>query len=286
MTDEPRMRLNDGRTMPQLGFGVWRVPEDEAATVVGLALAVGYRLVDTAAIYGNEEGVGAALAASGLPRDDVFVTTKLWNGEQGYDSTLRACEASLRRLGLEAVDLYLIHWPCPARGLYVDTWKALVRLREEGRTRSIGVSNFTPETMRRVIDATGVVPAVNQIELHPRFQQRAMRALHAELGIVTQSWSPLGRGFLRDRGADRNLDANPALAATAAAHGKSWAQVVIRWHLQSGLAVIPKSSTPARIAANRDVLDFTLSEAEMTAIAGLDDDPGGRGGPHPDDMND
>ena len=286
MTDEPRMRLNDGRTMPQLGFGVWRVPEEETATVVGQALAVGYRLVDTAAIYGNEEGVGAALAASGLPRDDVFVTTKLWNGEQGFDSTLRACEASLRRLRLEAVDLYLIHWPCPARGLYVDTWKALVRLREEGRTRSIGVSNFTPDTMRRVIDATGVVPALNQIELHPRFQQRAMRALHAELGIVTQSWSPLGRGFLRDRGADRNLDANPALAATAAAHRKSWAQVVIRWHLQSGLAVIPKSSTPARIAANRDVLDFTLSEAEMTAIAGLDDDPGGRGGPHPDDMND
>ena len=286
MTDEPRMRLNDGRTMPQLGFGVWRVPEEETATVVGQALAVGYRLVDTAAIYGNEEGVGAALAASGLPRDDVFVTTKLWNGEQGFDSTLRACEASLRRLRLEAVDLYLIHWPCPARGLYVDTWKALVRLREEGRTRSIGVSNFTPDTMRRVIDATGVVPTLNQIELHPRFQQRAMRALHAELGIVTQSWSPLGRGFLRDRGADRNLDASPALAATAAAHRKSWAQVVIRWHLQSGLAVIPKSSTPARIAANRDVLDFTLSEAEMTAIAGLDDDPGGRGGPHPDDMYD
>jgi 2,5-diketo-D-gluconate reductase A len=285
MTGEPTMTLNDGRTMPLLGFGVWRVPEDEAATVVGQALAAGYRLVDTAAIYGNEEGVGAALAASDLPRDDVFVTTMLWNGEQGFDSTLRVCEASLRRLRPDAVDLYLIHWPCPAKGLYIDTWKALVRLREEGRTRSIGVSNFTPETMRRVIDATGVVPCLNQIELHPRFQQRAMRALHAELGIVKKSWSPLGSGFLRDRGADRNLDANPGLAATAAAHGKSWAQVVIRWHLQSGLAVIPKSSTPARIAENRDVLDFTLSEADMTVIAGLDD-PHGRGGPHPDEMDD
>jgi 2,5-diketo-D-gluconate reductase A len=285
MSNEPRMTLNDGRTMPQLGFGVWRVPEDATATVVGQALAAGFRLVDTAAVYGNEEGVGSALAASDLPRDDVFVTTKVRNGEQGFDSTLRACEASLRRLGLDAVDLYLIHWPCPAGGLYVDTWKALVRLREEGRTRSIGVSNFTPETLRRIIDATGVAPAVNQIELHPRFQQRAMRALHAELGIVTQSWSPLGSGFLRDRDADRNLDADPTLAAIAAAHGKSWAQVVIRWHLQSGLAVIPKSSTPARIAANRDVFDFTLSEAEMTAIAGLDDDRGGRGGPHPDEVN-
>jgi len=275
LADQPMMTLNDGRTIPQLGFGVWRVPEEEAATVVGQALVAGYRLVDTAAIYGNEEGVGAALAAAGLPRDEVVVTTKLWNGEQGFDSTLRACEASLRRLGLEAVDLYLIHWPCPARGLYVDTWKALVRLRDEGRARSIGVSNFTPETLRRIIDATGVVPAMNQIELHPRFQQRAMRALDAELGIVTQSWSPLRRG---------HLDASPALAAIAAAHGKSWAQVVIRWHLQSGLAVIPKSVTPARIAANRDVFDFALSEAEMTAIAELDD-PGGRGGSHPDDVS-
>jgi 2,5-diketo-D-gluconate reductase A len=275
MTTEPRMTLNDGREMPQLGFGVWRVPEDEAATVVGAALAAGYRLVDTAMIYGNEAGVGAALAASGLPRDAVFVTTKLWNGDQGFDSTLRAFDASLGRLGLEAVDLYLIHWPCPAKGLYLDTWKALVRLREDGRARSIGVSNFTPETLRRIVDVTGVVPAVNQIELHPRFQQRAMRALHAELGIVTQSWSPLGRG---------HLDANPKLAEIAAAHGKSWAQVVIRWHLQSGLAVIPKSATPARIAANRDVFDFTLTEPEMAAIGGLQD-PGGRGGSHPDDVN-
>ena len=249
--------------------------ETDAAAVVGTALADGYRLLDTAAAYGNEEGVGAALAASGLPRDAVFVTTKLWNGDQGYDSAMRACEASLRRLGLDAVDLYLIHWPCPAKGLYVETWKALVRLREEGRVRSIGVSNFTPETLERIADATGVVPSVNQIELHPRFQQRAMRALHQRLGIVTQSWSPLGRG---------HLDASPVLAEIAAAHGRSWAQVVIRWHLQSGLGVIPKSVTPARIAANRDVFDFALSDAEMAAIGGLQD-PGGRGGSHPDDVN-
>ncbi len=275
MTDEPMLTLNDGREMPQLGFGVWRVSETDAAAVVGTALADGYRLLDTAAAYGNEEGVGAALAASGQPRDAVFVTTKLWNGDQGYDLAMRACEASLRRLGLDAVDLYLIHWPCPAKGLYVDTWKALVRLREEGRARSIGVSNFTPDTLERIADATGVVPAVNQIELHPRFQQRAMRALHQRLGIVTQSWSPLGRG---------HLDASPVLAGIAAAHGKSWAQVVIRWHLQSGLAVIPKSATPARIAANRDVFDFALSDAEMAAIGELQD-PGGRGGSHPDDVN-
>jgi len=275
MTDEPMLTLNDGRAMPQLGFGVWRVSETDAAAVVGTALADGYRLLDTAAAYGNEEGVGAALAASGLPRDAVFVTTKLWNGDQGYDSAMRACEASLRRLGLDAVDLYLIHWPCPAKGLYVETWKALVRLREEGRVRSIGVSNFTPETLERIADATGVVPSVNQIELHPRFQQRAMRALHQRLGIVTQSWSPLGRG---------HLDASPVLAEIAAAHGRSWAQVVIRWHLQSGLGVIPKSATPARIAANRDVFDFALSDAEMAAIGELQD-PGGRGGSHPDDVN-
>jgi 2,5-diketo-D-gluconate reductase A len=273
MTDEPMLRLNDGRDMPQLGLGVWRVGEGEAEAVVGQALAAGYRLVDTAAAYGNEEGVGRAVRAAG--RERVFVTTKLWNGDQGYDAALRAFDASLGRLGIETVDLYLIHWPCPAKGLYVETWKALVRLREAGVARSIGVSNFTPETLERIVDATGVVPTVNQIELHPRFQQRAMRALHERLGIVTQSWSPLGRG---------HLDADPTIAAVAAAHGRSWAQVVIRWHLQRGLAAIPKSATPSRIAANREVFDFALSDAEMTAIDGLDD-PAGRGGAHPDDMN-
>lgn len=272
MNDQPQVILNDRRAMPQLGFGVWRVEGDTAATIVGEALGAGYRLVDTAMIYGNEAGVGAALAAGPVPRDDVFVTTKLWNADQGHDAALRAFDASLGRLGLDAVDLYLIHWPCPGRGLFVETWKALVRLRDEGRARSIGVSNFTPETLDRIVDATGVVPAVNQIELHPRFQQRGMRALHAALGIATQSWSPLGRG---------HLDASPVLAGIAARHRKSWAQVVIRWHLQSGLAVIPKSATPARIVANRDVFDFALDAEEMAAIDGLDN-PEGRGGPDPD----
>ena len=214
--------------------------------MVGQALAAGYRLIDTAMIYGNEDGVGAALAASGLPRDAVFVTTKLWNGDQGFDSALRAFDASLGRLGLEAVDLYLIHWPCPAKGPLPSTagrrWCGCAR--RDGRARS-GSRTSRRRRCARIVDATGVVPAVNQIELHPRFQQRAMRALHAELGIVTQSWSPLGRG---------HLDAIPVLAGIAAAHGQSWAQVVIRWHLQSGLGVIPKSVTPARIAANRDGL--------------------------------
>lgn len=275
MSDDPTMLLNDGRRMPQLGFGVWRVPPEEAAAAVGTALADGYRLVDTAMMYQNEEGVGQALRDSGLDRDAVWITTKLWNGDHGYDATLRACEDSLARLGLDAVDLYLIHWPCPAKGLYVDSWKAMLRLRDEGRVRSIGVSNFTAETLERIVDATGVTPAVNQIELHPRFQQRAMRALDAERGIVTQSWSPLGRG---------GLEADPVLAAIAAAHGKSWAQVVIRWHLQLGLAVIPKSVTPARIAANREVFDFVLTDAEMASITTLHD-PGGRRGSHPDDVN-
>jgi 2,5-diketo-D-gluconate reductase A len=275
MADVPRMSLNDGRTMPQLGFGVWQVPPDEAETVVAQALAAGYPLVDTAAMYRNEEGVGVALAASGLPRDAVFVTTKLRNGDQGYDSTLRACEASLARLGLEAVDLYLIHWPCPANDRYVDSWKAMIRLRDEGRVKSIGVSNFTPQTLERIVDATGMVPAVNQIELHPDFQQGEMRALHQRLGIVTQSWSPLGRGRLTDQ---------PLLVGIGARHGRSWAQVAIRWHLQSGLAVIPKSVTPARITANLQSLDFVLSDDEMASIAALDD-PQARSGSHPHAVN-
>ena len=185
--------------------------------MVGTALADGYRLLDTAAVYGNEEGVGAALAASGLPRDAVFVTTKLWNGDQGYDSAMRACEASLRRLGLDAVDLYLIHWPCPAKGLYVETWKALVRLREEGRARSIGVSNFTPETLERIVDATGVVPAVNQIELHPRFQQRAMRALHA-----ASSASSPSRGARSGAGISTRARCSPGSPPRTARAGRRW----------------------------------------------------------------
>jgi 2,5-diketo-D-gluconate reductase A len=261
--------------MPQLGFGVWQVPDDNTANVVGQALAAGYRLIDTAAIYGNEEGVGQAIAGSGLPRADIFVTTKLANPDHGFDSALRAIDASLKKLGTDYVDLYLIHWPRPKVDLYLDCWKALVRIREEGRARSIGVSNFHPWHTDRLLAETGVAPVLNQVELHPQFQQKALRDYHAGHGIVTQSWSPLGRGTVAD---------NATIDGIAAAHGKTWAQVVIRWHLQSGLSVIPRSETPARIVSNFDVFDFTLSEAEMTRLAGLDARDG-RIAIDPDDLN-
>lgn len=275
MTQNPHLTFNDGRTMPQLGFGVWQVPDDNTANVVGQALAAGYRLIDTAAIYGNEAGVGQAIAGSGLPRADIFVTTKLANPDHGFDTALRAIDASLKKLGTDYVDLYLIHWPRPKVDLYVDCWKALIRIRDEGRARSIGVSNFHPWHTDRLLAETGVAPALNQVELHPQFQQKALRDYHAGHGIVTQSWSPLGRGTVAD---------NATIAGIAAAHGKSWAQVVIRWHLQSGLSVIPRSENPARIVSNFDVFDFTLSEAEMARLAGLDAKDG-RIAIDPDDLN-
>ena len=258
--------LNDGTVMPQLGLGVWRTPADDAASIVGLAVKAGYRAVDTASAYNNEDGVGEALAGQ-----DVFLTTKLWNADQGFDETLRAFEASAKRLRRETVDLYLIHWPAPKKGRFVETWKALVRLRDDGRARSIGVSNFNADHLERIIDETGVTPSVNQIELHPRFQQRALRAVHERLGIKTESWSPLGQGqLLKD----------PVLAEIAARHGKSPAQVVIRWHLDSGLIVIPKTVTPERLQQNIDVFDFSLDTADMERIAELDS-PDGRIGPDP-----
>lgn len=263
--------LNDGRTMPQLGLGVWRTPQEVAAEVVKTALEAGYRSVDTAAIYGNERGVGEGLRAAGVARDDIFLTTKLWNDNQGFDSTLTAFDKSLGRLGLETVDLYLIHWPAPKKDLYVDTWKALVRLKEEGRAKSIGVSNFQPEHLQRIIDETGVVPAVNQVELHPSFQQRALRDAHAKHGIHTESWSPLGQGKqLKD----------PVVAEIARKHGRTPAQVVIRWHLDSGLIVIPKSVTPSRIVENFQVFDFKLDADDLAKLGGLDT-AGGRIGPDP-----
>jgi 2,5-diketo-D-gluconate reductase A len=274
MTQDPRLALNDGRAMPQLGFGVWRIPDEDTADIVGQAIEAGYRLIDTAMVYRNEAGVGRAVAGAGVARDELFITTKLANMHQGHDQALRAFDASLGRLALDYVDLYLIHWPLPAAGRYLDTWRALIRLKDEGRVRSIGVSNFTPEHLGRLIEATGITPAINQIELHPRFQQRAAREFHARHGIVTQSWSPLGRGHLVD---------HPALAAIGAQYGKSWAQVVIRWHLQSGLAVIPKSVTRQRIRDNRDVFDFALSADDLVTIAALDDAEGRDGG-HPDVM--
>ncbi|MFE7511531.1 aldo/keto reductase [Streptomyces sp. NPDC057540] len=270
----PTITLNNGVEIPQLGFGVFQVADDATATAVTAALEAGYRSIDTAAVYGNEAGVGRALGASGLAREDLFVTTKLWNADQGYDSTLRAFDASLAKLGLDYVDLYLIHWPTPARDLYRDSWRALERLAEEGRIRAAGVSNFQPEHLRRLMDGAALTPAVNQIELHPALQQPELRAVHSEHRIVTEAWSPLAQGAVLD---------DPAIVAIAAAHGTSPAQVVIRWHLQLGNVVIPKSVTPARIRANFDVFGFVLTDEEMAVIAGLDRDL--RTGPHPDELN-
>jgi len=271
MSEQPTLTLNDGRAMPQFGLGVWQTPPETAAEVVQAAVAAGYRSVDTAAIYGNETGVGDGLRAAGEAGQGVFLTTKLWNDRQGYDSALAAFDKSLGRLGVPAVDLYLIHWPAPKKGLYVDSWKALVRLKEEGRARSIGVSNFQPEHLERIIGETGVVPAVNQVELHPRFQQRALREVHARHGIATECWSPLGQG---------QLLADPTVAGIAAKHGKTAAQVVIRWHLDNGFVVIPKSVREARLRENVAVFDFRLDADDLAALAGLDD-PGGRIGPDP-----
>ena len=267
----PNVDLIDGAAMPQLGFGVFQVPDEEAERSVTTALEHGYRSIDTASAYRNEEGVGRALRAAGLPRDELFVTTKLWNDEQGHDNALRACEASLSRLGLDHLDLYLIHWPMPNRGTYLETWRAMEKLKEDGRVRSIGVSNFTVETLRRVIDEADVVPAVNQIELHPYFQQDGLRALHQEHGIHTEAWAPLGQG--------QGLLDDPALGRIARGHGRTPAQVVLRWHLQIGNVVIPKSVTPARIAENIDVFGFELSPDDMKAIGELD--KGVRVGPDP-----
>jgi len=268
----PTLTLNDGRPMPQLGFGVWQVENGLAASVVKEAIDAGYRSIDTAAVYRNEEGVGEAIGSAGVPREDLFVTTKLWNDDQGYDTTLRAFDASLERLRLDYVDFYLIHWPAWKRDAYADTWRAFIKLKEEGRARSIGVSNFQVAHLQRLFDETGVVPAVNQIELHPRFQQKELREFHARHGIATESWSPLGQGTLIQ---DENL------AAIARKHGKTPAQVIIRWHLDSGLIVIPKSATPARIRENFAVLDFGLDAEDMRLIEKLDD-RSGRIGPDPE----
>ncbi|OKH93685.1 aldo/keto reductase [Streptomyces uncialis] len=271
----PPIILNNGVEMPQLGFGVWQVPDDEAEQAVGTALAAGYRSVDTAAIYGNEEGTGRALAASGIPREDLFVTTKLWNTDQGYDAALRAFDASLAKLGLDHVDLYLIHWPAPALGKAGDTYKAFEKIHADGRARAIGVSNFLPEHLERLLDATSVIPSVNQIELHPRLQQRAAREFHAEQGIATEAWSPLGQG--------KGLLEVPAIVAIAQKHGRTPAQVVLRWHIQLGNVVIPKSVTPTRITENIDVYGFELDTEDMAAIRALNEDR--RLGPDPADFN-
>ncbi|MCX4553912.1 aldo/keto reductase [Streptomyces sp. NBC_01387] len=275
MSKVPFITLNNGARMPQLGFGVWQVADDEATKAVGTALEAGYRSIDTAAIYGNEEGTGRALAASGIARDELFVTTKLWNSEQGYDSTLRAFDTSLAKLGLDYVDLYLVHWPVPSKDAYVDTYKAFEKILADGRAKTIGVSNFLPDHLKRLMGETSVVPAVNQIELHPQLQQAESRAVHAEHGIHTEAWSPLGQG--------KGLLEVPTIVAIAQKHGRSAAQVVLRWHLQTGNVVIPKSVTPSRIKENIDVFDFELDADDLAGIAALDE--GKRIGPDPAAMN-
>jgi 2,5-diketo-D-gluconate reductase A len=274
----PLIALNDGNAIPSVGLGVFQTPRKDTEQAVSAALEVGYRHIDTAAAYGNEREVGRAVKKSGIPRDQVFLVTKLWNADQGYDSTMKAFEKSAKRLGLSGergyLDLYLIHWPVPAISEFVDTWRAFGAMRDLGHIRSIGVSNFAPEHLNTLIDATGIVPVVNQIELHPLMTQVELREVHKQLGIATEAWSPLGKGRLLD---------HPTITGIASANRKTPAQVIIRWHLQIGNIVIPKSVNPERIASNFDVFDFELSDDDVTSISSLDN--GTRLGPDPRTFN-
>lgn len=271
MTDYPTLALNDGRNIPQLGFGTWQIEEAVAPKAVKTAIDVGYWLIDTAAIYGNERGVGEGIG----DWSDIFLQTKIWNDSQGYDRTLKAAEKCLDRLGRDHVDMLLIHWPCPEKDLYVETWKALIELRDQGKAKSIGVSNFREEDLERLADETGVVPALNQVELHPSFQQRDLRAAHEEMGIVTQSWSPLGQGG--------GMDAD-AIQKIAVETGQPASAVVLRWHMQHGLCPIPKSTSRDHIEQNFAALSFELSDDQMARIDALDD-ADGRLGPDPAKFN-
>ena len=271
MADVPNVRLSDGVEIPQLGFGVFQVPPDDTRRAVEDALAAGYRHLDTAAAYHNERSVGDAIAASGIPRAELFVTTKLWNTEQGFDSTLAAFEKSIEALDLDHVDLYLIHWPAPARDAYIDTWHAFERIHAEGGSRSIGVSNFRIADLERLAREAETMPTINQIELHPFLQQVELRPWHAEHGLATEAWSPLAQGeVLKD----------DTLVTIAAHHRRTVAQVILRWHLQLGNVVIPKSVTPERVRENFDLFDFELTEDDLAAIARLD--AGHRTGPDPE----
>ena len=267
----PTVKLNDGNHIPQLGYGVWQVGNDDAIAAVSEALKVGYRHIDTAAIYGNEEGVGTAINSSGIARNDIYLTTKLWNSEQGYEATLKAFDSSLKKLGTDYVDLYLIHWPMPSRDLYIETWRAFIKLKEEGRAKSIGVSNFRTADLERILKESDVAPVLNQIELHPQFQQDELRLFHGKHNIATEAWSPLGQGKILE---------DATLKSIAEKHGKSVAQTILRWHIETGNIVIPKSVTPARIKENYDVFDFRLSGTEHDAITKLDKSEG-RIGPNP-----
>ena len=275
----PTLAMNSGFDIPQLGYGVFKVPAHDTERAVSEALAVGYRHIDTAAIYGNEEGVGAAVAASGIPRDELFITTKLWNDRHEGDEPRKAIGESLEKLGLDHVDLYLVHWPTPAKDNFLEAWQALIALRGEGLTRTIGVSNFLVPHLERIVAETGVTPAVDQIELHPTHQQRDVVAWAKEHGVLIEAWGPLGQGKY-------DLAAIPAVTEAAAAHGKSPAQVVLRWHLQKGNIVFPKSVRVERLRENLDVFDFELSDAEVAAIDALDPGDGsGRVSAHPDEVN-
>lgn len=269
---QPMLTLNDGRKMPQLGLGIWQIPEDETAGAVNEAFGNGYRLIDGAAFYGNEAGLGQAVRDADIPRDDIYVTSKLWGSEHGRDKALRGFDATMERLGLDHLDLYLIHWPVPALDLYVETWKALIELRDSGRVKSIGVANFHEAHLRRLIEETGVTPVLNQIELHPEFSQSEMRAVNESLGVATQSWAPLGRGA-----------AFGSVAEIAGRLNAAPAQVILAWHIAHGLSVIPKSQNPERQKQNFEALNLRLSDTDMEALDALEQ--GSRIGPNPDEFS-
>ncbi|SJL84496.1 aldo/keto reductase [Vibrio palustris] len=274
MTSAARIQFHDGHSIPQLGLGVWKASNEQAALAVKEAIQCGYRHIDTAAIYGNEEGVGEGIRQSGISREDLFLTTKVWNDAQGYDAAWEAIKQSLKKLGTDYVDLLLIHWPRPNKCLYVETWQALIEMQKQGLVKSIGVSNFTEGHLKHLVADTGVKPVINQIELHPYMQQQAMQQAHESMGVVTESWSPL---------AQNNALSDSVIETIAKKHGKTPAQIIIRWHIESGNVVIPKSVTPSRIKENGDVFNFSLDQDDITAIASLE--RGERLGPDPETFN-